>query len=773
MANQGYTPRNKVDYDAVVNDQGKTVRDEINESMAFGKQEKVNYTRKVREAMQGEVKDEMLNYILSIDKSAYGEIINNMTVSKNILTSFQNDSVFVGLESEDQVRRFEAIYSDHLNIKSRRNQIAAKEQGGEVLTSEEKAFLTQKTPFETYIDRATENYFTEKVVLVETLISQVRDNVLYSDTCRPEDKVVASLAARLSGYGPKGETGMGFRFHKKDVSPIFNDKDALETYVHTLFKIRNTYRTPTSKVAEYQSAANARFNTGDDWKSGARSYQNMTEIEAEEFFGRPADQISQYEYDLENYKRFDQTREEQKANYEAALANYYKIEKYVIAHPEVYDFMLSPEYRQMMQLEYRETKPFDTVPPKEREAHILNMYEGRSIYRIPDEHKDIYLAARNKMALKEIDGVNARLKQIEEKMGPYWKKNANSPETNIQKQELKENRAIIKALGDYLKNPTSANQQKYFNEINKAYDNAKQRYVENPALRRRMENRSLQLGSGDFSFVPMEDARTSRDLGVADPMDTRVYTESEVSQNILKTKPFIVQAYAQYARPVWREAIDEILKKERQNSREYTLSEMASGLKGKELQEYKESILSGRMEQLGDMKDDFAVKSSELKEQKDALNKKYGLFGRLFNGEYKKSAKEIDQKLEGLKKTYKSELDKAKYDVLKTYQEKGLKMTGSEISELKSLTKNATKTGDLQKWDQERAEEKRKVEEYNKTPDEVVEKSQKTEQIEATTIQLDLGAYIRNKTVEQPVKEEAKVQNTLEKEQKVQEGPEL
>jgi hypothetical protein len=32
MANQGYDPRNKIDLDAKVNDEGKTVRDEINEA---------------------------------------------------------------------------------------------------------------------------------------------------------------------------------------------------------------------------------------------------------------------------------------------------------------------------------------------------------------------------------------------------------------------------------------------------------------------------------------------------------------------------------------------------------------------------------------------------------------------------------------------------------------------------------------------------------------------------------------------------------------------
>jgi hypothetical protein len=251
-------------------------------------------------------------------------------------------------------------------------------------------------------------------------------------------------------------------------------------------------------------------------------------------------------------------------------------------------------------------------------------------------------------------------------------------------------------------------------------------------------------------------------------LDKRVYSSEEASRNAKAPRPFIEQAYTQYVRPVWRKAIDEVIKDEESKRPEYTLSQMAKDLKGKELEKYKESIYERRMQQVEDTRVEFTVKMEELKEEKNALNKQYGVLSRMFDSKYKEAAKDINQKMEGLQKTYKAEQDKAKYDILKTYQEKGLKLSRSEANELKSLTKEATKTGDLQKWDKERAEEKRKIEEYNKTfSGSEMEKAQETEKNVPTTTQLDLGARIHNhKTVEQPIKEETVKENTIAKEQK-------
>ena len=245
-------------------------------------------------------------------------------------------------------------------------------------------------------------------------------------------------------------------------------------------------------------------------------------------------------------------------------------------------------------------------------------------------------------------------------------------------------------------------------------------------------------------------------------MDKRVYSSEEAARNAKAPRPFIEQAYTQYVRPVWRKAIDEVIKDEESRRPEYTLSQMAKDLKGKELEEYKESIYERRMQQVEDTRVEFTVKMEELKEQKNALNKQYGVLSRMFDSKYKEAAKDINQKMEGLQKMYKAEQDKAKYDILKTYQEKGLKLSRSETNELKSLTKEAAKTGDLKKWDMERAEEKRKIEEYNRAPEEM-EAPQASEKKVASTKQLDLSEQIHKpKIKEQPVEPVAEAERKKE-----------
>ena len=775
MANQGYDPRNKIDLDAKVNDEGKTVRDEINEAFEQFKENTKRPYDVLREKMRGAVKDEMFNYILSVDKSAYAEITNNAAASKAILFNFEHNSVFTKIQTEDQVKRLENIYTDHLNIKDRRNQLLAKVQAGDNLTPEENEILTQKTPFESYLDRVTENFFMEKITFVESMIAKTKNIVLYDQQCSSQENTIKYLNSNLNSSRGVSAEKAGFKLYPKDVSPILYNNEALNNYVKDLYRVRETHRTPDSKVAQLIHSGTILDEVGDNWKTGAQNFQYMDEYEAEEFFQRPADQISQYEADVENLKRFMKTREAQKQQYQTALENFHKIEKYVSQHPEVYDFMLSPEYRDMMKLEYRESKTLDTVPPKERETFLLNKYEKTPDFRIPAEHRALYHAARDKMAVMEIDKVEKNLKEAEQKLQAYWKKRPDSPETAIQKQELKENRAILKTFRNYISNPTPQNKEKYFNEINKAYDNAKQRYVDNPDLRPRMQMRSLQLGAGEFSYIPIASAKDAKDLGIYSVSDERIFSQEELNRAFKKPTPFIEQSYSAHMRPVWRQPIDMVLRQEKESRPEYTLSQMASGLKGKELKEYKESIYERRMQQIEDAKVEFTVKMDELKEQKDALNKQYGAFARMFNSKYKEAAKDINQKMEGLQKTYKAEQDKAKYDILKTYQEKGLAFTKAEKKEFDAIVKEATRNGKIKEWDGDRDKEKRKIEEYNKTfYGSEMEKPQETEKNVPTTTQLDLGAMLNNKkTVEQPIKEETVKENTIAKEQKTLEEKDI
>ena len=96
MTNPGYNPHGNVDFDAKVNDEGKTLRDEINEAFELFKENATKSPDAVlREKMRGAVKDEMFNYILSVDKSAYAEMTNNEAVTKSILFNFQYNCLFI------------------------------------------------------------------------------------------------------------------------------------------------------------------------------------------------------------------------------------------------------------------------------------------------------------------------------------------------------------------------------------------------------------------------------------------------------------------------------------------------------------------------------------------------------------------------------------------------------------------------------------------------------------------------------------------------------
>ena len=120
-------------------------------------------------------------------------------------------------------------------------------------------------------------------------------------------------------------------------------------------------------------------------------------------------------------------------------------------------------------------------------------------------------------------------------------------------------------------------------------------------------------------------------------------------------------------------------------------------------------------------------------------------------------------------------IKKTKYDIYKTYQEKGLAFTKAEKKEFDAIVKEATRNGKIKEWDGDRDKEKRKIEEYNKTfYGTEMEKPQETEKNVPTTTQLDLGAMLNNKkTVEQPIKEETVKEKTIAKEQKTLEEKDI
>jgi hypothetical protein len=279
-----------------------------------------------------------------------------------------------------------------------------------------------------------------------------------------------------------------------------------------------------------------------------------------------------------------------------------------------------------------------------------------------------------------------------------------------------------------------------------------------------MDLRAKQLDKGDFSFVPISNQQMalSFDMSPIWSDDTTRFTkEMKEAARVARENSFLTRSYLERVKPLVQPQFQIQIENERQSAPDYTLKDMARGLDELDLEAYKADIANRRMEKLEYVRDEFSVKVDALKEQKDALSKQHGFFGRLFNSEYRASVKEIDQKLKGLKEEYTAEKNKARYDILKTYAEKGLSLTRAESRELNSLVKNAAKTGNLGVWDQERAEERRKIDEYNRTFE---EQEPVAEEKVATTTQLDLGEKLHKpKVIEQPTKE-APTEKVMEQE---------
>ena len=757
-----------VDFDAKVNEEGKTLRDEINEAMQIGKMEKVDYSKQVDALLNGGVEAEMFNYIESIDKSAYAEITDNQKVTKDIVAAFRRDTVFKKIQSADQVQRLQSIFTEHLDAKNKRAEITAKEQAGQPLTPEERAFMGQKTSFETYMDRATKTYFMDKILSVDQIITKIRDEVLFTRYMKTPQKIKQAFNQNLHSYRVQKFGGVSFKFYEKDVSPILNDDKALDQYIKTLVTVREKFKTQESALALQLHISHDLAEAGENWKGAANRYHYMTVDEAVQHFKRPKEKISQYEYDKENVKRFDHMLESVRKKYDEALKNFHEIEAYVFDHPELRDYMESPEYLEVMKLEYHEGtyegKSFSDMKPLDQQNYVLDKYGCTELRKIPREHREAYSLARDKKAQEELGAMEDKFKEAELRVKAYWGDRPMTKEMEIQQQELLENRAIIDALRDCITNKTPESEAKYAEAINKAYANAKQRYIDNPDLRDRMELRSVQIGRGDFSFVPInnrEAALAFDMLPVYVDESTRFSKEDKKAYRISRENSFLARAYSERIKPLVQPTPKIQIENERQSAPDYTLKDMARGLDELDLEAYKADIANRRMEKLEYVRDEFSVKVDALKEQKDALSKQHGFFGRLFNSEYRASVKEIDQKLKGLKEEYTAEKNKARYDILKTYAEKGLSLTRAESRELNSLVKNAAKTGNLGVWDQERAEERRKIDEYNRTFE---EQAPVAEEKVATTTQLDLGEKLHKpKVIEQPTKE-APTEKVMEQE---------
>ena len=213
------------------------------------------------------------------------------------------------------------------------------------------------------------------------------------------------------------------------------------------------------------------------------------------------------------------------------------------------------------------------------------------------------------------------------------------------------------------------------------------------------------------------------------------------------------------------------------NKDDFSLEAAAYGLGGEDLKQYKLSIYSRREAEYEENLNAISTKENKLKEEKDALKKKYGFFGRLFNKRCRAEMKRINADLKEIPKTYKRAKMETQYYVLKEFEEKDLSMSKKEMKTLASIEKAVgPRVKDL--WDSRRQSEKeanaRAAGAYQ-TYDEFL-KQKEDERLARVSAkkQLDLGDKIHKPKVQEAVqKQETQVEKTVEKEQKVKEGFDL
>lgn len=195
---------------------------------------------------------------------------------------------------------------------------------------------------------------------------------------------------------------------------------------------------------------------------------------------------------------------------------------------------------------------------------------------------------------------------------------------------------------------------------------------------------------------------------------------------------------------------------------EINLDLAAFQLEGEDLKQYKLSIYSRLEADYEHTKDLISVKENKLNEEKNALKKQYGFFARLFNKEYKGKMEKIKEGLASVRDSYQTAKKEIQYRALKEFEDKDLSMTRKEMKALDAIVKN-TSPALVRIWDSTRQTEK-----------EAFERAGQAYETNKERKQLDLGDKI-HKPVEktEPVRETSVKEKEIEKEQKVQEGPDL
>lgn len=209
---------------------------------------------------------------------------------------------------------------------------------------------------------------------------------------------------------------------------------------------------------------------------------------------------------------------------------------------------------------------------------------------------------------------------------------------------------------------------------------------------------------------------------------------------------------------------------------EINLDMAAFKLEGEDLKQYKLSIYSRLEADYEHTKDLISVRENKLNEEKNALKKQYGFFARLFNKEYKGKMEKIKEGLAGVRESYKTAKNETQYRAIKEFQDKDLSMTRKELKTLNAIVKN-TPPALVRIWDSARQTEKEAYERAGqayKSYDHIRERENARLARFNERKQLDLGDKIHKPAEKtETVRETSVKEKEIEKEQKVQESPDL
>ena len=723
-------------------------------------------------------KDDIIEAIQKIDKSVYATVYDNTKTSQRILDFMKTNGAIGRIGFESQLEHYSNIANEYREQKGRRFQVMrkAEEQGEAALTDDERRILTTKTQFESMLESATKTFFeAERVGCLEKVERELRNyerRVIYTPDKSSPDMLKKSINSQLSMFGRTMMRGAGdkenpmvFKFSERDLPRYVYDKAALDEYVNAYDRYVRANVVNIKRAHDIRDLGNTMNDRATELVTMGRdpTYKNMSDDE----YSKVHDELAQ--------------------KYQEAKERYENLVKETESDPAYKAHLNSPEYLHVVNQEYYERKyegkRFDQIPDHEKPIYVAQKYHyvtGKGLGRIPAEERKLFDKGILIQAMPHVLEMEANLDNVEKTMQKVWAETRNTTEQPFQKKELEENRAILKAYKEYIMDGSKEKQQKFFAEYNKAYDNAKQQFKDHPDMRRRFELRADQLLRGDFTFVPVETRRDAKRYGMTANWDTHTHTREEVEELMHLPKTTAQhqydRAFSVHVAPVNRKALDYEIEQDVENRPEYTLKEMGQSLKGADLENYKATIRDDKMERFNETASLLNAEIKNAKDQLKSLTKKYGFFGRFFNQHYKNEKTMLENDIDFGSKKYDSDLKKTKYDIYKTYQEKGLALTKKESKELNNIVKEATRTGKIKEWNEAREQEKKRLDEMNKKwlePDEVSE-PQAPEIKVPSTKQLDLSAQIHKpKIQETPQKQKEEVEKTVEKEQKVQKGPDL